>query len=134
MLEKNPFNYPFMTYAWVIGLAATGGLIAALKREQSAKKTFIDVLASAMAGLVTFWFCEANAINPLYSAIFIAVNGHLGTKALTRFSDWFARVVLMESSRQQTTVTIDEKDGTKKTIVVQSKTLSEDTDKPRNEP
>lgn len=89
MPEKNPFNYPLATYLWVIGIAAAGGLIAALKKDQSIKKTIIDVMASVLAGSMTFWFCEANSINPFYAVIAIAAAGHMGTKALKKFSDWF---------------------------------------------
>jgi hypothetical protein len=88
MQEKNPFNYPVSTYMWVISLAATGGLIAALKREQSLKRTIVDILASALAGLLMFWLCEANGVNPLYAAIVTAISGHLGTKMLEQLGNW----------------------------------------------
>jgi CHASE2 domain-containing sensor protein len=87
MSEKSPFSYPIWTYVWVFGLAALGGVIAALKKDQSFRKSLADILSSLVAGLVTFWLCEANNINPLYSAVYIIVNGHFGTRVLKRLGD-----------------------------------------------
>ena len=90
MPEKNPFTYSLETYAWIISIAAVGGLVASLRRPSSWQRVASDLIASAFAGLLTFWMCEAANINPLWTAVLTGINGHLGTQGidmLTRYVD-----------------------------------------------
>lgn len=89
MPEKDPATYSMMTYAWVCGLSAWGAITSVIRRatsEMSWKKKlqFIaaEVTISTFAGMVTFFLCEAAAIDKMLSAAMIAVSGHMGARAI----------------------------------------------------
>lgn len=94
-MEKDPLNYGLLTYLWVIGLAAWGGLVSFLrKRRHGVARPFNlaeligEVVTSAFAGVVTFWLCEWSGINPLLTAALVGVSGHMGGRAIFLFEKW----------------------------------------------
>lgn len=89
MPEKDPANYSLLTYAWVITLSAWGGAVSFMrKRRRGLVRPFswlellVEVLTSAFAGVLTFWLCEASAINPLVTAALVGISGHMGSRAI----------------------------------------------------
>ena len=105
MPEKDPANYPLLTYLWVIAIASWGGVVS-FHRKMRAGHTrafnvveFIgEITTSAFAGVGTFWMCEASDINPLISAALIAVSGHMGGRAIWQFEQWAERRLFGEIS------------------------------------
>lgn len=95
MPEKDPTSYSMLTYAWVIGLSMTGGLVSFM-RKVKAKGVRIfnvtefigEIFTSGFTGLLTFWLCEAGSIDPLVSAALIGISGHMGSRALLQIEQW----------------------------------------------
>lgn len=41
-----------------------------------------EMVTSAFAGVITFYLCQASEINGLWTAVMVAISGHMGTRAL----------------------------------------------------
>lgn len=89
MPEKDPTNYPLLTYLWVFLLASWGGLVSFMrKRRMGAARPFNfvelvgELCTSAFAGVLTFWMCEAAGIQPLFTAALVGISGHMGSRAI----------------------------------------------------
>lgn len=87
--EKDPANYSMLTYCWVVFLASWGGFVSFMrKRRQGRVRPFNfaelvgEIVTSALVGVLTFFLCEYSRIDPMLSAVFIAVSGHMGSRAL----------------------------------------------------
>jgi hypothetical protein len=46
-----------------------------------------EIFTSGFTGLITFWFCEAAHIDPLLTAVFVGVAGHMGSRAIALFEE-----------------------------------------------
>lgn len=95
MPEKDPSNYPLITYAWVFVLAMLGGVVNftrklrdGIARPFNLTEFAGEIVTSGFAGLLTFWLCEAADINKLLSAVLIAISGHMGSRAIFRIEKW----------------------------------------------
>lgn len=84
---KDPTSYTWLTYTWVVVWSVLGGMVNWYKRIKSGEarpfnlvELFGEITTSAFAGITTFWMCEWGNIDPLLSAIFIGVAGHMGTR------------------------------------------------------
>ena len=95
MPEKDPSTYGLITYLWVTGLAAWGGLVSFYRKVKSGETRVFNVVeligeiaTSAFAGLITFWLCEAALLDPLVTAALVGVSGHMGSRALYQFERW----------------------------------------------
>jgi hypothetical protein len=95
MPEKDPTNYGWITYAWVMIVAAAGGAVNFHRkmREGAVRALnfteFIgELITSAFAGVITFWLCEWQGVPPLLSAVFIAISGHMGSRAIFGIEKW----------------------------------------------
>ena len=89
MPEKDPTNYPLLTYAWVALLSSWGGIVSWFrKRREGLTRSFNfmelvgELVTSAFAGLITFWLCEWSDIQPLLTAALVAISGHMGARAI----------------------------------------------------
>jgi len=89
MPEKDPTTYSLLTYAWVFGLSAWGGAISyyrALKDKH--QKTFsvvefiAELLTASFFGVMTFYLCERADFDPLMTAGFVGIAGHMGSRCL----------------------------------------------------
>lgn len=84
MPDKDPTSYSLLTYAWIITLSATGGIISYLKKAK--KFSFLElaaeVLTAGFVGVITFWLCEQALIDPLTTAALVGISGHMGSRAL----------------------------------------------------
>lgn len=95
MPEKDPSNYPLITYLWVFGLAMMGGAVNFFRKVKSGVARafnlteFVgEIFTSGFAGLLTFWLCEAADLNKLISAVLIGISGHMGSRAIFRIEKW----------------------------------------------
>lgn len=91
MPEKDPTNYSILTYMWVFGLSAWGGIVSffgKVKEGATSKFNFKELIGevatSAFSGVITFYLCEASGFSPLWTAVLVGVSGHLGTRGIDR--------------------------------------------------
>jgi predicted membrane protein len=81
-----------LTYAWVFGLAMLGGAASFVRRVRSGQAKYSNIVelvgelvVSAFAGLVTFFLCQSSKLDPMLTAAFIAISGHMGTRLIFMF-------------------------------------------------
>jgi hypothetical protein len=93
--EKDPTTYGLITYLWVTGLAAWGGIVSFYRKVKSGETRSFNVVeligeitTSAFAGLITFWLCEAARLDPLLTAALVGISGHMGSRAIYQFERW----------------------------------------------
>lgn len=94
-MDKGPFNYDLITYAWVLLLSVWGGAVNFMRKLRSGKarpfnfaEFFGEVFTSGFAGLLTFWLCESAHFNQLWTAVLVGVSGHMGSKAIAHLEQW----------------------------------------------
>lgn len=87
--EKDPANYELITYAWVILLSLWGGTAGYIRRVRSMVTPrysiveFVgEMVIASLVGLMTFYLCAWANIDNMLSAVFIAISGHMGSRAL----------------------------------------------------
>ena len=93
--DKDPSTYSLITYLWVTGLAAWGGLVNFYRKVKSGETRSFDVVGligeiatSAFAGLTTFWLCEAAQFDPLVTAALVGISGHMGSQTIYQLERW----------------------------------------------
>lgn len=86
---RSPLSYSLVTWAWVIGISAAGGLANFHRRLRdgvSRPFNFMEltgeVFVSAFAGAVTFLLCEFSGANQLLTAALCGLVGHMGSRAI----------------------------------------------------
>jgi hypothetical protein len=87
---KDPSSYSLLTYAWVVVLSAWGGVVRVLQTLRDRPEDFrrvmwqllIGVFTSIFVGVITFFLCESAHMNPLWTAVCVAVTGHMGAEGL----------------------------------------------------
>lgn len=98
---RTPFTYGFMTYVWVIGWSVMGGVVSFMQKLKAGQTRafnlaeFIgEIVTSGFVGILTFWLCEWANVDKMLSAVFVAVTGHMGSRALffaeRSLEKWFA--------------------------------------------
>lgn len=111
MIDKAPMSYPLLTYLWVIGLSAWGGVanyIRKVRSGQSEHFSFLEVVGeiciSGFAGVLTFWLCELGGMPPLLTAAFVGISGHMGSRGIALLEDKFKRKwgIRPESNQSET--------------------------------
>jgi len=88
-MEKDPTSYSMITYLWVIGLSAWGGIAGYIRRVRSKSKAAFslaevvgEVCISGFVGMLTFYLCESAKIPQILEAAFIGISGHMGSRSL----------------------------------------------------
>lgn len=90
---KDPTTFSALTYIWVALIAAWGGLVRFLNSRRERKETLGESLMTLLTGLITsvfvgvltFYACEIADFDKLWTAICVAVTGHLGAQAMQLF-------------------------------------------------
>jgi CHASE2 domain-containing sensor protein len=84
---RDPTIYSWLTYTWVVVWSVLGGMVswygkikAGVSRPFNLAELFGEIATSAFAGITTFYICEWGNIDPLLSAVFIGIAGHMGTR------------------------------------------------------
>lgn len=87
--DKDPTTYAWVTYVYVAGLAAWGGLVSWLRKRRAGEvrpfnfmELVGELVTSAFAGVITFWLCEYTATPPLITAALVGISGHMGSRAI----------------------------------------------------
>lgn len=95
MPEKDPFNYSWITYSWVLFISAWGGAVSFMhKYKEGVVRPFNfmeligELLTSAFIGMITFFLCEWSETPPLLSAALIGISGHMGSRGLFQLEQW----------------------------------------------
>jgi hypothetical protein len=94
---KGPESYAWLTYLWVLGLSSLGGFVAFVRKVKEGNARawnfaeFLgEIATSAFAGMLTFFLCESSNINPLMTAAFVGITGHMGSRALFYLESFFS--------------------------------------------
>ena len=105
---KDPTAYGLLTYLWVFGLAMLGGAVSFLRKMRSGAARpwnvveFVGELATAaFTGVITFWMCEWAGFDPLLTAAFVGISGHMGSRALFMFEQMLANKFGVTSLRDK---------------------------------
>jgi hypothetical protein len=95
-MQKTPLDYELITYIWVIGLSAWGGLanyFHKIKMGVIVRFSFVeivgDIVISGLAGVTTFYLCEAAGFPQVVTAAFIGVAGHMGSRVIFLMENMF---------------------------------------------
>lgn len=102
-IPKDPASIPWITYLWVVGLSAWGGLVSfysktrrGVSRAWNITELVGELATSALSGVITFYLCEYSGTPPLLSAALIAISGHMGSRLIfmveSRLEDRAARI------------------------------------------
>lgn len=81
----------FFTFLWVFLISLLGAITAYIKkkRESGQKFNFLhlvgDILISFFLGVITYFICKGANINDFWTAGFVGLVSHLGTRALVLF-------------------------------------------------
>lgn len=88
-MNKDPTSFDLLTYSWVIGISVWSGIISYYHRMRSGLialggilDMLIDISASVLVGILTFFMCELAEIKHLQAAILISASSHAGPRAL----------------------------------------------------
>lgn len=98
-IDKDPTSFSYLTYLWVFGLAILGGTVSFMQKVQSARTKYThlglvaEVLRSAFVGVITFLVCSYLGFSQLLTAALVGVSGHMGSKALIVFEDYFLHMM-----------------------------------------
>jgi len=92
MPEKDPLSYTMMTWGWVYGISALGGVAGYIRKVRSGvvvrfslTEAVGEVVISAFVGVVTFFACEYWQVPQVLSAAIIGVAAHMGSRAILAF-------------------------------------------------
>ena len=95
MPEKDPTSYALVTYLWVVILSATGGFVSFYRKVQrglanpfNITELIGELITSGFAGVLIFWLCEWSQLNPLLTAVFVGIGGHMGARAIFQLEQW----------------------------------------------
>jgi len=93
-MVKDPTSYSLLTYAWIVLLAAAGGALNFIRKARTGDiEKFdyvlfcVEVLASGLVGIITFWLCEHAGFDRLLTAALVGVSGHMGSRTLYIFEN-----------------------------------------------
>ncbi len=94
MPHKDPGNYPFITYLWVLALSIWGGVVNNIRKiKEGTLKRFSlaeligDIAISGFIGVMTFYLCEYAGFDELLTAFLVGITSHMGTKGLSVLED-----------------------------------------------
>jgi hypothetical protein len=98
-VDKDVFSYSWLTYLWVVGLSAWGGVVSWLRKKefgqtwrQTAAQVAIEMIVSTFVGLITFVLCHIAELSLLWTIVLVAISGHAGAKALTQYETFLERL------------------------------------------
>ena len=97
MPDQTPKDYSWVTYLWVMTLAAWGGTVNYIRnvraghtRPFNLTELIGELVTSAFVGVLTFWLCEASGVNQLITAATVGISGHMGGRTMFIIERWLA--------------------------------------------
>lgn len=95
---RNPFGYELAVYLWVIFLSVLGGIVNFTRKMREGKVRVFNItefigelFTSGFSGLCTFWLCEWANLDQLLMVVFVAISGHMGSRAIALLELWVER-------------------------------------------
>jgi len=91
MPAKDPLSYSMITYVWVFGISLLGGIAGYIRKIKTGHCRFSvseligELVISGFVGVLTFFMCESAQMQPVLSAAFIGISGHMGSRAILIF-------------------------------------------------
>jgi D-arabinose 1-dehydrogenase-like Zn-dependent alcohol dehydrogenase len=88
-----------LTYAWVVGLSAWGGMAEYVRKIKTGAGRFSfsaligELCVSAFVGVITYLLCQSAQINPVTSAAFVGISGHMGSRAILIFEKFVQKKI-----------------------------------------
>ena len=89
---SSPLSFDLPTYAWVLGLAAWGGLVNYYRKYRCCEidgfsfvEMFAEISTASFAGVLTFLTCQAAHFTSLFTAVMVGVSGHMGSRSVAFF-------------------------------------------------
>lgn len=102
---KDPMAYPLSQYGFILAVSLLGGLVGWFNKVRNGELQGADLrvlmgelTTSALAGLLTFWFCEWASVSPLLTSAFAGVAGHMGTRGIALLEGFFKRWIDQRSA------------------------------------
>ena len=101
MINKDPQSFiasPWFTYLWMLLLSVWGGVANYIRKVRdgdsegwSIVELFGEMVIAGFAGIITFLLCGSQEINPLLTAAFVGIAGHMGSRAIYLAERWLKR-------------------------------------------
>ena len=98
-MHENDWLYFIVTLPYVLFLALASGLANFIMRlnqatsPQPIKTLFLrlsgELFLSGLAGLLTFLLCKEWQLSANYTAVMVAISGHLGGNAISQISKFY---------------------------------------------
>lgn len=100
---SGPFDIGLLlTYGWVVAISMLGGIASFRAKVKAGQARWVnlgeffgELTTSALAGLITYWLCRYAGLNEWLAAAFVAIAGHMGTRAIFMLERvlerWFGR-------------------------------------------
>ena len=89
---SSQMNFDLLTYCWVLGLSAWGGLVNYYRKYRCCEidgfsfvEMFAELSTAAFAGVLTFLTCQAAHFTGLFTAVMVGVSGHMGSRSVAFF-------------------------------------------------
>jgi hypothetical protein len=93
--DKDPFDYSWFTYLWIVGLAMWGGVVSFYNKMKDGNVRAInfteligELFTSGFVGIMTFYLCEAAHFAPLVTAACVGISGHMGSRGIFMLEKW----------------------------------------------
>ena len=89
MIDKDPVDYPWLTYLFVIAFSCWGGIVTLIQRYRLYKErrfSIIEVIGelaiSAFAGMLVYYFCTWLGLEGNLRSGLVGVAGHMGSRVI----------------------------------------------------
>lgn len=103
----SPLTFDLLTYLWVIGLSAWGGLVNYYRKYRCCEISgfsFFEMSAelstAAFAGVLTFLTCQAAHFTSLFTAVMVGVSGHMGSRSVAFFENMLQEKLFNKAKEQ----------------------------------
>ncbi|BCD59639.1 MULTISPECIES: phage holin family protein [unclassified Nitratiruptor] len=100
MPHKDPTNYSFFTYLWVLALSLWGGTAHTIRKIRngtikhfSLSEWIGDMVISGFLGVITFYLCEYAGIEQPLTAALVGISAHQGTRGISALEKYIAKKI-----------------------------------------
>lgn len=87
---RGPFDLALLgTYGWIIVVSLMGGFASFYQKVKKGQTRWVnlgellgELVTAALAGLLTYWLCRAAGLSEWWTAAFVGIGGHMGSRTL----------------------------------------------------